>query len=95
MINTIAGEHIPGSKKFNNVYARYRLYSGQASAAIFRPLKCVNLIFLKQDIGGTYPAIESIAEKYTTVSNFWRRWPHDPVGTHEKLFSRSKTFFAV
>jgi hypothetical protein len=45
MINTIAGEHIPGSKKFNNVYARYRLDSGQTSPAIFRPLKCVNLIF--------------------------------------------------
>jgi hypothetical protein len=52
-------------------------------------------IILKQDSGGTSPAIESIAEKYTTVSNFRRRWPHDPVSTHEKLFSRSKTFFAV
>ncbi len=39
MINTIAGEHIPGSIKLNNVYARYRLNSGQTSPAIFIPLK--------------------------------------------------------
>ena len=67
IINTKAGEHIPGSIEINNVYARYRLDSGQTSPAIFRPLKCVNLIFLKQDSGGTSPAIESIAEKYTPV----------------------------
>jgi hypothetical protein len=95
MINMIAGEHIPGSIKLNNVYARYRLYSGQTSPAIFIPLKYVNNKFLKQDSGGTSPAIESIAGEYTTVSNFRRRGPHDPVRTHEKLFNRSKTFFAV
>jgi hypothetical protein len=70
IINTIAGEHIPGSIKFNNVYARYRLDSGQTSPAIFRPLKYVNQFLLKQDCGRTSPAIESIAEKYTTESNF-------------------------
>ena len=47
IINTIAGEHIPGSIKFNNVYARYRLDSGQTSPAIFRLLKCVNKNLLK------------------------------------------------
>ncbi len=39
MLNTIAGEHIPGSRKLNNVYARYRLESGQTSPAIFRTLE--------------------------------------------------------
>jgi hypothetical protein len=95
MLNTIAGEHIQGLEKLNNVYARYRLDSGQTSPAIFIPLKCVNKIFLKQDSGRTSPAIESIAGEYTTVSNFRRRWPHDPVRTQKKLFNRSKTFFAV
>ncbi len=47
MINMIAWEHILGSIKFNNVHARYRLYSGQTSPTIFRPLKFVNQIFLK------------------------------------------------
>jgi hypothetical protein len=42
MINTIAGEHIPGLIELNNVYARYRLDSGQTSPTIFRDLKCVN-----------------------------------------------------
>jgi hypothetical protein len=70
MTNTIAGEHIPGLIKFNNVYARYRLDSGKTSPAIFRPIKYANQMFLKQDSGRTSPAIESIAEKYTTVSNF-------------------------
>ncbi len=46
MINMIAGEHIPGSIKFNSVYASYRLNSGQTWPAIFIPLKCVNQIFL-------------------------------------------------
>jgi hypothetical protein len=41
MINTIAGEHILGSIKFNNVYACYRLNSAQTSPAIYRHLKCV------------------------------------------------------
>ncbi len=45
MINTIAGEHIPGSIKLNNVYARYRLDSGQTSHAIYGPLRCVNQNF--------------------------------------------------
>ena len=45
MINTIAGEHILGSIKLNNVYACYRLDSGQTSPAYFRPLKCVNQNF--------------------------------------------------
>ncbi len=45
IMNTIAEEHIPGSIKFNNVYARYRLDSGQTSPTIYRPLKCVNQIF--------------------------------------------------
>ncbi len=40
-------------------------------------------ICLKQDSGRTSPAIESIAGVYTTVSNFWPRWPHDSVRTHE------------
>jgi hypothetical protein len=39
MINTIAGEHIPESIKLNNVFARYRLDSGQTTPAIFRPLE--------------------------------------------------------
>jgi hypothetical protein len=95
MINMIAGEHIPETIELNNVYARYRLDSGQTSPAIFRPLKLVNQKFVKQDSGGTSTAIELIAEKYITVSNFRRRWPHGPVRTHEKLFSRSKTFYVV
>ena len=37
----------------------------------------------------------AVCRRYTTVSNFRRRWPHDLVRTHEKLFNRSKTFFAV
>ncbi len=49
VINTIAGEHIPGSIKLNNVYARYRIDSGQKSPAIFRHLKSVNQNFLKVD----------------------------------------------
>jgi hypothetical protein len=28
------------------------------------------------------------------VSNFLRRLPHDPVSTHELLFSRPNTFYA-
>ncbi len=90
----MAGEHILGSIKFNNVYALYRLNNAQTSPAIYRPLKCVNQFFLKQDSGGTSPLFESIAEKYITVSNFWRRWPHDSVRTHEKLFTRSNMFYA-
>jgi hypothetical protein len=50
MINTIAGEHTPGSIKCNNVYACYQLDSRQTSPAIFRPLKCVN--FFKSKIVG-------------------------------------------
>jgi hypothetical protein len=70
MIYTIAGEHIPGSIKLNNVYAHYRLDSGQTSPAIFRHLKCVNQnLFQARLRGKTSPAIESIAGIYTTVSN--------------------------
>jgi hypothetical protein len=62
MINSIAGEHIPGSIKLNNVYARYRLDSGPTSPAIFIPLKCVNRNFLKQDSGGTSPLSSGLWE---------------------------------
>jgi len=51
---------------------------------IFRPLKCVNhIFFFEHENGGR-----------GNNSNFRRRWPHDPVRTQEKLFSRSKSFFA-
>jgi hypothetical protein len=39
MINMIAGEYIPESIKFNNVYASYRLDSGKTSPAIFTLLE--------------------------------------------------------
>jgi hypothetical protein len=50
-------------------------------------------------IGRDYRCILPVLRKNHTcvipVSNFWRRWPHDPVRTHEKLFNRSNTFFAI
>ncbi len=43
-------------------------------------------------IGLDYRCILPVLRKNHTcvfpVSNLWRRWPHDPVRTHEKLFNR-------
>jgi hypothetical protein len=39
-----------------------------------------------------YPVMRKNQTCVIPVSNFWRRRPHDPVSTHEKLFSRSNTF---
>ncbi len=44
--------------------------------------------------GWCLPAIESMAKKNNGIK-FLRRWPQDPVRTHEKLFSRSKTVYAT
>ncbi len=50
-------------------------------------------------IGLDYRCIHPVLRKNHTcvipVSNFWRRLPHDSVRTHEKLFNRSNTFFAI
>ena len=50
-------------------------------------------------IGLDYRCILPVLRKNHTcvipVSNLWRRWPHDSVRTHEKLFNRSNTFFAI
>ena len=95
MINMIAGEHIPGSKKFNNVYARYRLDSGKTSPAIFRPIKYANQIFLKQDSGRTSPAIESIAGEHTTVLNFFYPGSHMIRSEHMKSCLAAKIRFML
>ncbi len=67
--------------------------SGQIWPAIFRPWECVNKKNFNTKIPGKYPPLWSPWRKNTTTSNIQRWWTYDTVSTHERLLSRSKTFF--